>query len=449
MFRQIGFVVLLILLLLWFLPRGEKEEQYQGDLQLKWIASAALLVTGVLAGYQPDARPLTIGGGGRVLNKEALKLVLRNTKQGVRSAAAGAAAAASMGLGGDTLVELSSLALEAGGYLAALGSMLASFANDGATAHLRAVLGSLQGDFGKGPAGMLPALEAVRAGMGDGSAVLAPVCSFVRTNIEKSIEITGLVISSFVPNDAGVAGWAATEAVLAAIRLAAGRPFSLFRSAYELLPVVARELLEDPAKLALLLNHFIDYLKENLFAPNKSLLDSAKKFAKRHALVLASGGLLLVPGLNVFVLPLLLVQASMTMSNVCLALGLGHDQVHWMLEHLLRPQVATLVELVRVALPFCFASLYWLETCQAEANGHGTAPPSGSPGAGLREAGPRAEPSPAGEPGADGSPRGPGAEVRRTEGEGGPPGGEPLEPLHQGGPPRPGPEAGRRPEEKV
>jgi len=397
---------------------------------------------------------------GMLLNKEALRVVLRNTKKGIRTAAAATATAASMGTGGDTLVEVSFLALDAAEYLAVTTRMLA-----GAEAMRGAGWESLKAvgrrdAFRGGPPGVHAFLEAARGGPpaapqtreGEEEA-LAPFCAFVRQNIEKSVEIAGSIISSFIPNDSGTVAWVATEAVLAAIRLGAGHPFALVAAAYAALPQWTKDLLEEPERLGKLLNTFLDYLEEHLFTPNSGKADLVKKFLGRQGLVMAAGGLLLVPGLNFFIAPIVLMQAGAQLVNVSLALGVGHSQVRWMLENILRPQIAVLVELVRLALPACFVMLYWLERCQGKGDKNGEQKPGAeqnpdtepgrgptageadrSAGAGLREARPPDAPLRApieadgGNKGAGGpSPAGPEPAGRPGEGTG-----YPTEPAGSG-----------------
>lgn len=306
--------------------------------------------------------------------RTALKVILRNAKNALVSGAAGIAALGSLGAGGDTIVEVLALMLDAGMYL---GELAMIFLED--PSEFAPVLREIwRINFRDGVNGVRDAMIRIYNDAGDSVKKMAAYIRGIMMNtIDWILGLFGRVLSAVIPDDAAVAGWVLSETLIGAIRLAANNVFWILNSAYNnVVPNAVHAVLQNPEQMRDTIVRVINLVREYLMSKDDDTWAAATaKTLGRQALVNVAAfgavvvGTILLP--IVFIPMGVIIALGGTIMNAALRFGIGRKQMDSILTALYTRQfevpglgrmtaVDALVGLIDKAIPLTFAGMFIL-----------------------------------------------------------------------------------------
>lgn len=318
-------------------------------------------------------------GGMRVTRgniKGILRAALRNAKNALVAGVSGIAAIGTLGAGGDTVVEVLALMLDAGVYL---GELAMIFTTDTNGATISETLRDIYAiTFIGGVNGVRDSMMAIRARAGAGaSEIFTRLRDIFRRVIDWMLGLFGRVLSALIPDDASVVGWILSESLIAAIGYSAKNVFWLLNSAYNnAVPDAVHAILQYPERMRDTIVTVLELIRKYV---NSSSDDSwaawAMKHVGRHGAVMAATGAIAVVG--AIVLPVVLIPMAAilaiggTILNVALSAGIGRAQLDAILRALYTVEfnvpgvgpmtaVDSLVALVQKSIPLTFAAMFVL-----------------------------------------------------------------------------------------
>jgi hypothetical protein len=314
---------------------------------------------------------ITQGGNGAdvhtsIVTDAAFRTILRNSKHLLRTTVSTSASVASAGMGGDVLVEVLILTLDAAAYLAQIMALqnAETWSNLG-----RLFTMGFEGGPDKVAIHSQKLLDELTP------SAQANLVTIARLSIEQIAGMVGQIISAFIPNDGASASWITTEVIVGltseTAMVASRAPYQTISGIYSNMPAAVRTLLENPEQLRTTLLWLLGVIRETLFSPNQGWTDTIRKSAGRFVAaagtahvgtIVATTAGLLIPGSGLILIPALVASvASQHIANTALTMGYGHKQLAEFIDKFVVPQIDNLVKLVHIVLPLAFSIVYILE----------------------------------------------------------------------------------------
>ena len=375
----IGLIIVIIFIIIAFEPFGKRANSIIVG-SLTALASVILWQSGnkpkaIVVADAVETREETHGGAVSASGaKAALRVILRNAKNALVSGTAGIAAIGSFGFGGDTIVEVLALALEAGAYV---GELAMIFLED--TSDFSATMSKIWAiDFKGGVDGVKSAMTQIYESAGDSVlAMLAYVKGIFKSTIDWLLGLFGRVLSAIIPDDAGVVGWILSESMIGAIRIASNNLFWIFNSAYNhAVPDAVHVILQNPERMKDAIINVIKMINDYLVGnDDDSWAKKAMQYAGRQTAVSVVTGTTIMLGMSVLpivFIPLAAVIAiSGSIMNVAATAGIGTAQMRDILTALytreftvpgvgMMTAVDALVMLIDKVIPLTFAGMFIL-----------------------------------------------------------------------------------------
>ncbi len=265
------------------------------------LAFAIAAIVGVYVDYARSARSantannaLTAVTGSADVPKLKIYMrdIMRNAKNGLKSALAGVGIAASGGMAGDTIVEIFLVVLDAALYM---GQIAATFLSDSAD-YSKTMRRIYDLDFANGVDGIRDGMDAIVRDLGGpSSAAFEQIRGLYAQTIEWLLSMLGTAISMAVPDDAGTVGWGLSEMAILAIRTGSTSVFWIVRALYNALPKTAREFIQSPAQLGEAATYAIKLIETYVLHNGKDgWLASAGKLVGRSAVLTGVAATLLL-----------------------------------------------------------------------------------------------------------------------------------------------------------
>lgn len=316
------------------------------------------------------ANDVVVYGAGTV--RTIVKTVLRNAKNALVAGAAGIAAVGSFGAGGDTIVEILALTLDAGMYV---GELAMIFLED--TSEFGHVLKKIWNiNFRRGVDGVRDEMIRIYDAAGDSvKRMAAYIREIVMGVVDWLLGLFGRVLSALIPDDASVVGWILSESLIGAIRIAANNVFWILNSAYNnVVPSAVHAIVQHPEKMKDAIINVIELIRKYLMSKDD---DTWAQWAMKHAArqgvtnIAAAGTMLL----GLIILPIVFIPVGAVIAiggsimNVALSAGIGREEMDSILQALytrefnvpgvgLMTAVDALVMLIDKAIPLTFAAMF-------------------------------------------------------------------------------------------
>lgn len=280
------------------------------------------------------------------VTKETVGKALKLLKKSSHSAASVAASAASIGLGGDIIVDLLYLTLDSAVLLGQLTSGVLSVINFGTD------FKNL--NFKNGPDGVLEFMQEYEKTNANHMETYEKIHNLSDNIIEQTVNIFTQVIGAMIPDDAGMISWIGSDLIIYTLKEAKNSSFNSLRNFYnKFVPKYAKELMQNPAKLSELLNLAIDTMQKQLLGKDsktltQSIMSRVKGNIAAFSVVAAS---LLIPGGIMFIgTPTIILNAF---SNIG-----GASQINKAIDYFIKPNIDNLSKLMQIIMPVMFMILY-------------------------------------------------------------------------------------------
>jgi hypothetical protein len=200
------------------------------------------------------------------------------------------------------------------------------------------------------------------------TAIYSKLCAEFIGIIDNIAAAFGSLISTFIPDDAGIARFA-IESVIMTMASYSG-PYDFLAKAYNKIPAGGREILGDEQKLKEFILNIIGYMRNLFPAKGDTFSKTMKKNFKRYAwsyliFIVVS----ILPGGILISGPLF---STLTVGNVLTSTNLTGQSVINIIDKHILPNIDTYVQLIRVILSVTFAISVLVEKCTQGANITGT-----------------------------------------------------------------------------
>lgn len=299
--------------------------------------------------------------------KNIMAQILLAVKSAVHVGAGTTAAVASLGMGGDTIVDILFIALSAAEMMATITQFIYGMATasvsgeDGQKTNLIAEISRL--GFATGPMGVANSVRDLLKRVPN----LVEICSYMTSAFDQIISIAMTVLSAFIPDDAGtisVAGAYGGKLVTAAV----GSPlwYASIIGIFELIPAQLRKYVTQPEELRGLFLRIIEFVQTTVLSADKTFLQKMSMFAAGAT----ASGLAASSVLVGFMAPPI-AAAGLTTSlaiqtaNVAIATDSGRKYLRDVLEDV-KPNLDVAVDVVFTSLPLLFGCAIVLQQCAAQ-----------------------------------------------------------------------------------
>jgi hypothetical protein len=286
--------------------------------------------------------------------KRAIDNILRRVFQLIRIGGATGGVIASLGFGGDTIVDIILLLLP----VAKLGVDLAWAAKNPLAKKLVTI------DFEGGLDAVEAKTEKILADIQkdkEAKRILKQLCVEFQGILGSVSSTFGQIVTAFIPDDFGLAGTAAEEIIVTA----GSDSYPLLRAFYDKMPELARELLENKKKLAKFINTVLDLLVKK----DEKWWQQLARGGVRGGLISAASlaGLGIALGSTVVfppALPIVIaVGAGAQAGNLLFTAGIGDDTTRKLVDEVLRPRIPISVEVISRSVALAFVTLRVLAEC--------------------------------------------------------------------------------------
>lgn len=286
--------------------------------------------------------------------KRALDSVLRRVFQLIRIGGSTGGVVASLGLGGDTIVDIILLLLP----VAKLGVDVAWAAQNPIAKKLVTI------DFDGGPQAVEAKTDKILKQLNqdaNSKQALKELCVQFEGILGSVSSTFGQIVTAFIPDDFGLAGTAGEEIIMTA----GSASYPLLRAFYEKMPKISRELLEDKKNLAKFINTVLDLLikKDEKWwqrLARGGLRSGAMSAATLAGLGIAVGSTVLFPP----ALPIVIaVGAGAQAGNLLFTAGIGDDTTRKLVDEILRPRIPMSAEVISRSMALAFVTLRVLASC--------------------------------------------------------------------------------------
>lgn len=315
----------------------------------KWLVAGVVCVG--LAYLASQHKVETIKSGGAIMSKDVIKQLLIAIKSMLHIGSASTAAVATLGLGGDMIVDILFLLFSAAEMMARLTAVLVG--------SLQQIIEISKLGFATGPAGVKDATMKILSLVP--ADTLESLCGNVRASLSIVVEIATAVIGTFIPDDMGTITVAGTYFMnIAGIVVGSPAWYEAIVAFYELIPQNLRKYVQEPEELRLLLIKILTFIQETVFAAN---ISTRRKIAQLMAGAVASGyaasTAIMMP---LFIPASLTASAGIQTANIAFATETGREYARDAIEAM-KPHVDICVNLVHISLPLLFGSAVCLQQC--------------------------------------------------------------------------------------
>lgn len=295
--------------------------------------------------------------------KNVMAQIMLAVKSAVHVSAGTAATIASVGMGGDTIVDVLFIVMSAAEMMATITQFIyglgtAAVTVGGKSTNLIAEISRL--GFSRGPLGVSTEVRALLAQVPN----LAQICGYLTSAFDQIISIAMTVLSAFIPDDAGiiaVAGSYGGKLATAAV----GSPiwYAAIIGIFELIPASLRKYVTQPEELRKLFLRIIEFVQNTVLSANKTMLEKMSMFAAGAT----ASGLAASSVLVGFMAPPvaaagLTTSLAIQTANVALATDSGRKYLREVLDDL-KPNLDVAVNVVFTSLPLLFGCAVILQEC--------------------------------------------------------------------------------------
>lgn len=289
----VAIVLVIIVIAMWGSPNVRK-----------WLFIGAMVgLVGAATAKMAGGRSGDYAGSAFTIPKLKLKLsmkdVLRNAGKGIKSVVSGVAVAGTVGMGGDTVVEILSIVLDSALWLGQLGMVFLNGVGE-AGPTLQKIWDM---DFAGGVNAIHDRMRVIVAEAGGPtSAVFAEMRRVYSDTIDWLLSLLGTAISACIPDDAGTVGWAISELLIMTLRTGSANAFWAAQSVYNALPEIARAFLEKPESLRDLAMYAIESVEKYILhgKEDKWWQTITKSIGRKTLITTATFGVLLLNPILMF-----------------------------------------------------------------------------------------------------------------------------------------------------
>ena len=200
------------------------------------------------------------------------------------------------------------------------------------------------------------------------SSIIPKLCEGLNFIFLGLIRIFSIIISTFIPDDAGIASIAIEVAVTLVYTVGTMASFFLLKQIYNnLVPKFAKNLLQSPKKLEEFMRWIVKFLREKIIDQKsmvnrvaigvaiETLLNIVFGTGLLVSLVIPPVGFMLIP-------PIILTKTALSTINAANTVGIGRDQILTLID-ILEDQIPTMVKLIQMVMPLTYATAYIIASC--------------------------------------------------------------------------------------